>query len=97
MKNATGQYFYSVFRQLAQEFRRTGDKFGAMLLRTPLPKVMVVCITLALLIILIPLLITLFLAFLLLRLLLALVFMNKAAGRSKSATTIYVEHRSDRQ
>ncbi|MDE2429678.1 MAG: hypothetical protein KGM99_13215, partial [Burkholderiales bacterium] len=70
MKNATSQYLYSVFRQAMHEFRYYGNKFAQMLLRTPLPRVLVACIALALLITVIPLVVTLFVAFLLLKIML---------------------------
>lgn len=73
MKNTTGQYLYSVLRQAAHEFHYYGKKFAQMLLRTPLPKILVVCVAMVLLVTLIPLVLTLFIVFLLLKLLLVLV------------------------
>ncbi len=69
MKDSTRQYLYSVLRQAAHEVRYWGQKFAQALMRTPLPRLLVVCIGLALLITIIPLIFTLFVGFVLLKLL----------------------------
>lgn len=100
MKNSIGQYLYSVFRQVAQEFRQVGQKVGARLLRTPLPKILMICIAIALLISIIPLLVTLFVAFVLIRLFLALFSPGAIQGqtrtRSETVNAVYIERRTDR-
>jgi ABC-type transport system involved in cytochrome bd biosynthesis fused ATPase/permease subunit len=73
MKNSTRQYLYSVLRQASQEFQAFAKKLSLRLLRTPLPKVLIVVLGVALLISLIPLVLTLFLVFVLLKIILSLV------------------------
>ncbi|MFZ6744101.1 hypothetical protein ACO0LC_12800 [Undibacterium sp. JH2W] len=100
MKNSASQYLYSVFRQVAQEFRQIGQKVGTRLLRTPLPKVLMVCIALALLITIIPLIITLFVVFVLIKLFLAVFTMGSAQGKPKARgetiNAVYIERHTDR-
>lgn len=73
MKNSNKQYIYSVLRQAWQELRAIGNKAGQALLRTPLPRVLVLCIGLALLIALVPLILSLFVIFMLVKLFLIVV------------------------
>jgi len=103
MKSSARQYLYSVFRQVAQEFRQIGQKVGERLLGTPLPKVLMVCVGIALLIAIIPLIITLFIVFVLLKLLLAVVLMSmgqnqaRAKPKSRPVQTIYIEQHTEKQ
>ena len=87
MKNSTSQYLYSVLRQAWQELRALGGKAAQMLMRTPLPKLLVLCIGLALIITIVPLILTLFVAFMLIKLLLLLVFMNVAPNKTSRDRT----------
>jgi hypothetical protein len=93
MKSSIRQYLYSVFRQAAHEFNYFGKKFAQMLLRTPLPKVLVVCVALAILVMLIPLVLTLFVVFLLLKLFLLLVVLVVRKNRRDPSELTYV-HRT---
>jgi hypothetical protein len=83
MKNSNKQYLYSVLRQAWQELRALGDKAGQGLARTPLPRILILCIGLALLITLVPLILTLFVIFMLVKLFLLVVTMG---GRSHEQT-----------
>lgn len=76
MKNSNKQYLYSVLRQAWQELRVVGKKAGDALMRTPLPRVLMLCIGLALIITLVPLILTLFVIFMLVKLFLLVVVMN---------------------
>ena len=69
MKSSTSQYLYSVCRQAFQEFKSIGKQFLEFLKGTPVPRILVFCIALAIFITLIPLVITLFIIFVLLKLL----------------------------
>ncbi|MBI1773524.1 MAG: hypothetical protein HYR68_14490 [Burkholderiales bacterium] len=89
MKNNAGQYLYSVFRQAAQEFRQIGQTIGDRLLRTPLPKILVVVLAIALLITIIPLIITLFIAFVLIRILLKILSMSMRQNQGKDTSVPY--------
>ncbi|MBC3910978.1 hypothetical protein [Undibacterium umbellatum] len=91
MKSSTSQYLYSVFRQVSQEFRQIGQKFGMRLLRTPLPKILIICIALALFITIIPLVITLFVVFVLIKLLLGVATMGAGQNRGNPPQNQYVE------
>lgn len=91
MKSSTSQYLYSVFRQVAQEFRQIGQKIGTRLLGTPLPKILIICIALALFITIIPLVITLFVVFVLIKLLLGVITMGSGRNRGKPSKNQYVE------
>jgi uncharacterized membrane protein YjgN (DUF898 family) len=75
MKNSTRQYLYSVMRQANQEFQLFAKKLGATLLRTPLPKLLIIVLGAALLMSMIPLVLTLFVVFLLLKIILSLVLL----------------------
>ncbi|MBR7792839.1 hypothetical protein KDM87_09555 [Undibacterium sp. FT147W] len=70
--NAFSQYMYSVLRQVTQEFRQFASKCALGMLRTPLPRIFVICIAIALAISLIPFVLSLFLLFVLLRVFLGL-------------------------
>lgn len=87
MKDSTSQYLYSVFRQAFQEFKIVGLKLLEFLKRTPLPRVLVFCIALALLITIIPLVITLFLIFFLLKLLISMTASTNMAKQEPKART----------
>ncbi|PXX37976.1 hypothetical protein [Undibacterium pigrum] len=86
MKSSTSQYLYSVFRQVSQEFRQIGQKVGVRLLRTPLPKILVIILAIALLITIIPLIITLFIAFVLIRILLKMISMSVRQNRGEDSS-----------
>jgi ABC-type bacteriocin/lantibiotic exporter with double-glycine peptidase domain len=81
MKDSNKQYLYSVLRQTWQELRVVGTKAAQVLMRTPLPRVLMLCIGLALLITLIPLILTLFVIFMLVKLLLLVVMVNVRKNR----------------
>lgn len=92
MKSSTSQYLYSVLRQAAHEFSYLMKKFMHALLRTPLPKILLGCIALALLITLIPLALTLFAVFILLKLLLVLLVLAIRKSRRDPRELTYVNH-----
>jgi fatty acid desaturase len=93
MKNSTGQYLYSVCRQAFQEFKLLGMKFFRFLMATPLPRLLVFCIALALLITLIPLVFTLFMAFILLKIMMLIVVLNVGRnGRDEKVQKIKVDY-----
>lgn len=85
MKNSNKQYMYSVLRQAWQELRAVGNKAGQALLRTPLPRILVLCIGLALLIALVPLILSLFVIFMLVKLFL-IVVSTSARSRQQAAS-----------
>ena len=70
--NAFSQYMYSVLRQVTQEFRQFASKCAQAMLRTPLPRIFVICIAIALAISLIPFVLSLFVLFVVLRVFLGL-------------------------
>lgn len=76
MKNSTKQYLYSVLRQAWQELRALGNNAAQVLMQTPLPRLLMLCIGIALLITIVPLILTLFVIFMLVKLFLLLVVMN---------------------
>ena len=89
MKSSTSQYLYSVLRQTLHEFRYLGKKILQILLRTPLPRILMACIGLALLITIVPLLLTLFVVFLLLKLLLLMVVLTVRKHRNNPSELDY--------
>lgn len=93
MKSSTNQYLYSVLRQAAHEFSYLAKKFMQTLMRTPLPKILLGCIALALLITLIPLALTLFAIFVLLKLLLVLLVLAIRKSRRDPRELPYVSPR----
>ena len=97
MKNSTTQYLYSVLRQAVHEFKYMGKKFFQILLRTPLPRILIACIALALLITVIPLMLTLFVAFVLLKLLLLIVVLTVRKHRRNPSQLQYQRHYYDRK
>lgn len=76
MKTSTSQYLYSVLRQAWQELRVLGAKASQVLMRTPLPRLLMLFIGLALVLTIVPLVLTLFVVFMLIKLFLLLVVMN---------------------
>lgn len=70
--NAFSQYMYSVLRQVTQEFRQLASKCALAMLRTPLPRIFVICVAIALAISLIPFVLSLFVLFVVLRVFLGL-------------------------
>lgn len=93
MKSSTSQYLYSVFRQAAHEFSYLMKRFMQALMRTPLPKILLGCIALALLITLIPLALTLFAIFVLLKLLLVLLVLAIRKSRRDPRELTFARHR----
>jgi len=96
--NAFSQYMYSVLRQVTQEFRQFASKCALAMLRTPLPRIFVICIAIALAISLIPFVLSLFVLFVLLRVFLGLLKtpqQNRTYDQQSSQTyqqqTIYVK------
>ena len=89
MKSSTSQYLYSLLRQAMHEFRYLGNKFRQLLLRMPLPRILIVCIGLALLLIIVPLLLILFAVFLLLKLLLLMVVLTVRKHRNNPSQLDY--------
>lgn len=89
MKNLNNQYLYSVLRQVVHEFKYLGEKIAQALLRTPLPKIVIICLSLALLITLIPLVLSLFVVFVLLKILLLIVVLTVRKHRNKPSALEY--------
>ena len=89
MKSSTRQYFYSVLRQAIHEFRYLGKRFLQLILRTPLPRILIILIGLGLLITIVPLLLTLFVVFLFLKLLFLTVVLNVRKHRNNSSELDY--------
>ncbi|CAN5687072.1 hypothetical protein BH11PSE12_BH11PSE12_16350 [soil metagenome] len=71
------------------EFRFYGNRAVQLLLRTPLPRLLIACIAVALLITLIPLVLSLFVVFLLLKLLLLVVVLAVRKGRQHPSELDY--------
>lgn len=63
---------YSILRQVTQEFRQFASACALGMLRTPLPRILVICVAIALAISLIPFVLSLFVLFVLLRVFLGL-------------------------
>lgn len=97
MKSSTSQYLYSVLRQAMHEFRYLGNKFLQVLLRTPLPRILIICIGLALLITIVPLLLTLFVVFMLLKLLLLVVVLTVRKHRNNPSELDYQRRNYERK
>jgi hypothetical protein len=91
MKSTSKQYLYSVFRQAMGEFRILGTKAMQLLMRTPLPRLLVLLIGLALILTIVPLLLSLFVVFILIKLLLVLVFMNVRKHNADGPHIVNVE------
>ncbi|MBY0573395.1 MAG: hypothetical protein K2P84_06910 [Undibacterium sp.] len=91
MKSTSKQYLYSVFRQSWQELSSVGRKVGLALQRTPLPRLLILCIGLALLLTILPLVLTLFVAFMLVKLFFLLVAMNLRSDSDQHGQAIPVE------
>lgn len=89
MKNATKQYLYSVCRQAAHELTYFGKKFLNVIMRTPLPRVLMFCVAIAILMALLPLVLTLFMLFLLLKCLILLIALSIRQQRGKPAQVLY--------
>ena len=89
MKSSTSQYLYSILRQALHEFRFLGIKFLQLLLRTPLPRILIICIGLAMLITIVPLLLTLLVVFVLLKLLLLMVVLTVRKNRNNPSELDY--------
>jgi Flp pilus assembly protein TadB len=96
MKSSTSQYLYSVLRQATHEFSYLGKKFARALMRTPLPKILLVCVALTLLITLIPLALTLFAVFVLLKLLLVLLALAVQKNRRDPSELTYTRPKKNR-
>ncbi|WMW79506.1 hypothetical protein RF679_12710 [Undibacterium cyanobacteriorum] len=74
MSSSQKQYMYSVLRQAWKELRVFGGKAMGVLMKTPLPKLLLVCVAIALLLTIVPLILTLFVVFVLIKILLLLLF-----------------------
>lgn len=96
MSKETRQYLYSVIRQAAHEFKNLGARMLDGLMRTPLPKLLIVCIGLFLLVTLIPLMLSLFVVFLLLKLLLIVIVLAVRSSRRTPPELRYWRHPTDR-
>lgn len=97
MKSSTSQYLYSVLRQAVHELRYLGNKFAQALLRTPLPRILMICIGLALLITIVPLVLTLFVVFILLKLLLLIVVLTLRKHRNNPSELDYQRRSYDKK
>ena len=86
MKDSNKQYLYSIFRQAWQELRSVGNSAGAMLMRTPLPRILILCLGIALIVSLVPLILTLFVIFILVKLFL-LVVLNGRNNKVRDTPT----------
>lgn len=75
------EYLYSIGRQTWHEFRYWAHKGFDRLLRTPLPRLFLLCLAIALIFIILPLTITLFFIFVLLKIVFTLLFMAVRRGR----------------
>ena len=99
MKNSINQYLYSVLRQAFQECKVVGNYFFKILQRTPLPKIALVGIALAVFITLIPLALTLFVLFVLIKLGMLIIVMNTRVkvrkNRANDVDIIYPNKRID--
>ena len=96
MKSSIGQYLYSVCRQATQEFRQFGQKLSQRLMRTPLPKIVIIFLAIALLIAIIPLAISLFVIFVLLKLFMGMLVLNSRPDKPQQTRKIYIQRRFDR-
>ncbi|MFZ6658899.1 hypothetical protein [Undibacterium sp. TJN19] len=96
MKSSIGQYFYSVCRQATQEFRQFGQKATQHLMRTPLPKILIIVLAIALLIAIIPLAISLFVIFVLLKLFAGMLVLNSRPDKTEQTRKVYIHRRFDR-
>lgn len=76
MKNERQQAMYSVLRQTWMEMRAAARKALGMLQKTPLPRVLVFVLGLAILFAIVPLMLTLFVVFMLVKLLFLLIVVN---------------------
>lgn len=81
MKHMQKDELLSLLRQSFQEFTYLCRKAARILARTPLPRLLVACIGLALLITILPLALTLFLVFLLLKVLVLCVVLATRKAR----------------
>lgn len=95
MNTSTKQYLYSVLRQAWQEMRVLGAKASQALMRTPLPRLLMLCIGLALVLTLVPLVLTLFVAFMLIKLFFIVVAMNMRNGKKPVMQVDRIDHTRD--
>lgn len=97
MKNSAQSFWASAFAQTAQECRRLARRAFNWLQKTPLPRLAVFLLGIALLISLIPLMLTLFLIFLVIKLMLGLVLMNtRKQFAQQSQTAANTQERTTR-
>ena len=87
MYQAFTQYLYSVLRQATQEFRQLTGTLAQALLRTPLPRIVIICAALALFISLIPFILSLFILLVLFRLFLGM--LQNTAPRHRRQSMVY--------
>lgn len=76
-------YFYSIGRQTWHEFRYWGHKGFDRILQTPLPRIFLLCLAIALICIVLPLTITLFLVFVLLKIVFSMLFFAVRRSRKQ--------------
>jgi hypothetical protein len=86
MKNSSKQYLYSVVRQAWQELRLLGAKAASALMRTPLPKIVLLLVGAALFLTIVPLVLTLFVIFMLVKIFLLLVAINVSNRNTSNQT-----------
>jgi ABC-type bacteriocin/lantibiotic exporter with double-glycine peptidase domain len=96
MKSSTRQYLYSVCRQAAHEFTYFGKKFVNFIMQTPLPRILMVCIAVAIMITLLPLVFTLFVLFLLLKCLILLIAFSIRHQRGKPRQVLHARRSARR-
>ncbi len=93
-KSETSQYLYSVLRQAGKEFRRYLDIAQAMLMRTPLPRVLLIFVGIILLLAVLPLLLTLFVLLMLIKIFIVVLLMNvRSARKAKERNANSIHHR----
>ncbi len=85
-------YLYSIGRQAWHEFRYWAHKAFDRLLLTPLPRLFLLCLAIALIFIILPLAITLFFIFVLLKIVFTLLFVAVRRSRARPPQI----HRYDR-
>ncbi|TXI89990.1 MAG: hypothetical protein E6Q34_09720 [Burkholderiaceae bacterium] len=97
MSSSNQQYLYSVMRQAWKELRSFGVAALNVLMKTPLPKLLLVCVAIALLLTIVPLILTLFVVFMLVKLLLLLVFVNVRKGGTPYRETPHTQSRYNKR
>lgn len=83
MKTSTSQYLYSIGRQAWHELKYLSKKVINFILQTPLPKVLAVCILIAIALVLLPMVLSLFILFLLVKCFIVLVALSVQRQRGR--------------